>query len=174
MSKTTNLRYCRLCGNEKVRGEKPCAKCRAVIEGTLLAGYQHWQEADGRYGKCCGGLSSDRDYRYLHFHSEGFNDTYPQVTRGKRKGQEPGRGPFVSVEAGIDFYATEARTYYIHDTGHDVGSTVFGEAVAYGDSEFWKKIEANLDRAAEAAFNDDWQSCRKCGSMFFESCGCEE
>jgi hypothetical protein len=172
MSKTTNLHYCRLCGNEKVRGEKPCAKCRAVIEGPLAWAYKRWQEADDRYGKCCGGLSTEKDH--LHFHSEGFNDTYPQVTRGKRKGQEPRRGPFVSVEAGISFYANEAQTYFIHDTGNDVGSTDFGEAINYSDLDFWKKIEANLNRAAESAFNNDWLTCRKCGNMFYETCGCTE
>jgi hypothetical protein len=165
-------RYCPLCGNKQVTDDKPCAKCRAIVEGPLAEAYKRWLEAGNDFRMCCGGLSSAG--RYLYFHGKYFDDVYPKVTRGRRKGQGVRRGPYVEVEHGIDFFADHAGTWYRHDTGNDVGSTPYGEDVPYADPEFWKKLEANFDHAAEAAFNDDWQTCRRCGNHFFESCGCED
>lgn len=167
-------RYCPLCGNEKVTGDQPCAKCRAVVEGPLAGAYKHWLEAGEMYRMCCGGLATDKTH--LHFHGKYFDDHYPKVTRGPRKGQEPKRGPTVAVEHGIDFYAEGAETYYIIDTDSRVDSTHYGKAVPYSNKEFWPSLAENFDHAAEAAFNDGWLTCRSCGYHYtteWGGCGCK-
>jgi hypothetical protein len=97
------------------------------------------------------------DTTHIHFHSKYGDSAYPQEV-------EDGEAQ-TCVECGINLYDSHAQAYYIIDTDHCVESFAYGPEIPYGLGEegFLKVASLILNEAAEAAQNDGWLSCEKCG-----------
>lgn len=143
--------FCKLCGNRNGSATDTCDECRALtVNGWLAEAFRRWTEQGERTSKCCGRMSSDKTHIYFHGkHWECSTET-------------------VTVEMGVSFYHDQARTYYIRDFDHYCDSEEYGEPIAYLDPAFWEKLDAQLDRAAEAADAADLMSCEECG---YHYCG---
>jgi len=159
--------YCKICGNEKVPeyGDvcEPCQKY--VVNGWLAEAHRRWEECNERHGRCCGNLSyvfgrdrdpAERERGYLFFHGKHW--------QGSHKG--------VCVEYGASFYDDHARTYYLRDFDSTCDSEEYGEKILYLDPNFWEKLDAQLDKAPEAAWNAGLNSCDVCGYHYFDEPCC--
>jgi hypothetical protein len=150
--------YCEYCGNVKVPDyRQPCNACGSVLYGKLSVAWEIYKtlEVEGR--RCCGGLSSDKSH--LHYHSK-YGDSNYEGT---------------SVEMGTNLYDDHATTYWIFDADSFSDSNEYGDPIRYDDPEFWTKLSAQLDQAAEAAWNSDVCSCEHCGYHYHVGngpCGC--
>lgn len=158
-------RYCILCGNEQTASKDGIGEaCQPLIKGPLAVPYAKWMECGGRYSRCCGRIGTEKDH--LYFHGDGWECSY--------KPMEEMDG--TSVEMGVSFYADHAATYYIRDFGNYSDSQEYGEDLPYDIEGFWEKLDAQLDKAAEFAWNNDLLSCERCGNHYVASngpCGCE-
>lgn len=117
-----------------------------------------------RQRKCCGKLNypfgrdeapDARERGHLFFHGKYMEGTHEDT----------------HVEYGVSFYSDHARTYYLRDFDSYCDSEEYGEEIPYLDPEFWQKLEAQLDRAPEAAYNADLCSCEACGYHFIAGNG---
>lgn len=170
----TTLPYCVLCGNEKARNVKRIGmRCKKLIYGSLYRPYSYWYEAERRFKMCCGGIDSFKSG--LFFHSEEFDCSYPEDSSNKDFQ--------VCVECGINFYKEGAEAYYIFDNDTYCDSRVFSNFVPYTkrkqpkfDEQFWEGIQKELEKGAEAAWNDDILTCQHCGYHYHNSepCQCQE
>lgn len=141
--------FCKLCRNRNDTSTDVCAECRGLVEGWLAEAYRRWIEQADRAGRpCCGRMSSDKTH--IYFHGKGWECETDAV----------------GVEMGVSFYHDQARTYYIRDFDSYCDSEEYGKPISYLDPEFWEKLDAQLDRAAEAADATDLESCDECGYHF--------
>lgn len=161
--------YCELCGNEKTTAEDKIGDaCRKLIEGPLARPYAFWKQCGEDTRRCCGGIGTEKDH--IFFHSKYWDTSYPP----KAAQDDPLQ---VGVEMGASFYVDCAATYYIRDFDSYTDSEEYGERIPYpaevGDEAFWAKLDEQLDRAAEFAFNSDILTCLHCGYHYSEECSCE-
>ena len=158
---------CTLCRNTNDSTTDICTLCREAIEGDLQTPYRYWQECNQRYRMCCGGISHDR--KSFYFHGKGFECEYPE-----RKDRLEGDSS-ACVEMGVNFNDSGASTYYIIDTDTSTDSSEYGETIPYpkgkGHERFWKAIDKQLDKAAEAAWNADLLTCGVCGYHYYSPNG---
>lgn len=156
------MRYCSYCGNVKVMDDKPCAACNAVLTGPLDLAHKVWLKLSETDRRCCGSLATDKSH--LLFHGKYWEGSYPEDNST------------VSVECGVSLFANHAQTYYIYDTDGDCGGTDYGDTIPLPDPDneaswnaFYVALHAQLDKAAEAAFNNDLYDCETCG--YHAHCG---
>ena len=137
---TATAIYCTLCRNTNDSANDICTLCREAIEGDLQTPYRYWQECNQRYRMCCGGISHDRKSFYFLAHAWRW---------------------------GVNFNDSGASTYYIIYPDTSTDSSEYGETIPYpkgkGHERFWKAIDKQLDKAAEAAWNADLLTCGVCG-----------
>jgi len=180
--------YCRLCRNAPVApvraerivqdgqevlrlsGGAPhslCEKCDSQVRhGWLAAAYEHFREAQERFGRgCCFGLNyafgrdeapDAREHGHIYLHPKGWEGSYRQV----------------GVEFGVSFHDDHARTYFLRDFGDVADSEEYGEHIAYLDPQFWAKLEAQADSAPKAAWESGLSNCGACGYHTFDRCEC--
>jgi len=107
-----------------------------------------------KHSKCCSGWRRDLWY----FHGKGWECQYweSQAT--------------VCVEMGVNLDLEGATTYWIFDNDTTTTSEDYGETIPYPEEdepEEWEKwhtkLTAQLDQAAEAAWNSDVLTCSVCG-----------
>ena len=157
----SNLRtilYCNLCGNETTPDRDGIgAECRPLIHGDLKEAWAHYMKCAEENRVCCSRVNSERTGIYMH--GRYWEGSYPLT----KKGTPRRRGLFVCVEFGVTFYADCAATYYLRDFDHYCDSEEYGDAIPYADPDFWSKLNAQLDKAPEAAWHSDLLSCGKCG-----------
>lgn len=168
-------RYC-LCGNEPVdktgidgTGELG-PKCAELVKGPLFKSYAVYQMIREGYRQCCGGISrfdsTSDDKVEFNFHGEYWHGSY---------GDEP---MVVEVEFGVSLLRDHAETYYIYDSDKASfsESQVYGEPIPYSSPTFMEDLDAQLDRAPEAAWNADILSCNVCGDHYYTPNGscCDE
>src|SRR4051794_36128387 len=106
---------------------------------------QHYSQASERFRRCCGGLSSDKTHYY--FHGKDFQFSHPKDYAHP-----------TSVEGGFVFRAEGACCYYIFDAetfseSFEYGPGQDGSLIPYDAPDFWDKLAALVDRAAEVAWN---------------------
>jgi hypothetical protein len=152
---TTISSYCTLCGCSAsfkaitTIDTRLCKPCKAIVSGPLKQAFKLWLEMGKDHTRCCGGLSSDKTH--LYFHGRHWDSSYG----------EPGLR--VSVEMGISFYAHKATTYYMRDFDHHCDSEEYGQAFLYRGMTFFKRIDKQLNQAAQFAFGSDLLTCEVCG-----------
>lgn len=164
-----NLRtilYCKLCGNETIPDVRGIgAECREQIKGPLRDAYRHFMKCAEDNPVCCSGINWERTSLYIH--AKWWEGSYPLT----KTGQPRKRGPYVWVEFGVNFHEDHATTYYIRDFDSYCDSVVYGDPIPYSDPEFWSKLNTQLDKAPEAAWNSDLLSCGRCGYHMTEPHG---
>jgi hypothetical protein len=168
----TSGAYCTYCGNMHVDDySRPCAACNAVLRGELSLAWEVYKTLQLEHRQCCGGLSSGKGN--LYFHGKHWECSYPTSEMRKKKGWKGCSS--VGVEMGVELHADHAATYWIFDNDSTTDSTVYGDPIKYYDPEFWEKLNAQLDQAAEEAWNSDILSCEHCGYHYHVGngpCGC--
>ena len=152
-------RSCALCGNERPQNkiDKNCLvgkKCLSLITTTLSRQYLFWKEANERYGN--GGYGLGRFTDCLFFQASGWKQC-PLTIWGKPRVR---RGP-ASIEMGVMFNQEDdeigqVKTFYTASGWQSL--TTYGDAFLYPkdvkDKWFWRKLERQLDGAAQAVFDD--------------------
>lgn len=117
--------------------------------GFYFAG-SFYDAAKKRYGVCCTGWNEEG--QYYHLHGKGWESTYPK--EGERQ---------ACVEMGVEFYIDGVQTYYLRDFDHYADSENYGARIPYpespDDEAFWKKLEAQLDQAAQVAYDRGLTTC---------------
>lgn len=138
----------------------------------------HYEEARERYRNCCGGVvkTFEGEATHYYYHGKDFQFSYPP----ERDYPHP-----THVEGGFVFYPDGARCYYIFDAETMSESFEFGlngpsigpdGLIPYAAPDFWERLDALVDTAAEVAFNSDIWSCTVCGYNYHAGNGpcCEE
>ena len=154
--------YCCMCGNVRSSDRSPCVFCREALSGRLSRAYEIYRtlqvESRGE-----GGLTMSRSHLY-------FN--------GGDAGRYPEDGDsYVHCEMATHLHPDHAETAWIYDDDSNTESHVYGDAIRYDDPDFWEKLEAQLDKGPEEAWNRDIQSCPDCGyhfSVVWGTCKCED
>lgn len=164
-------RHCEICHNEPV-SSGVCDLCKAhVIEGPLREAYLKWLEVRANNGRCCMGLSyvagpfaapERRAEGNLYFHGKYWDNGYE------------GQNDNVFVEYGLGFYKDHARTYFLRESYSLADSHEYGDPIPYSLPDFWERVDAQLDTAAEAAYEDGLRSCEHCEYHYYDECGCVE
>lgn len=148
--------WCKQCGNEEVDPNTDCIceKCKAVWAGWPLAA-KALEVVHMFDDSCCEGFEWNRSHYY--FHGKGWEWSNEDV----------------SVEAGVNFFADCATTYWTFDSDSVVESHVYGDNFPYpaaDDSEGWQewyaKLEEQLTKSADAARDMDVVSCSECGCHY--------
>jgi hypothetical protein len=153
------MNYCKLCGNEHVTDQEPCAKCVEALR-TLPVPHKLWLQLGERQSRCCGGFNTAKTG--LHFHGKHWASSYPP------------EGQSVTVEMGVEFRKDGAHTYYIRDFDSYCDSEEYGPIIPYTKritEAFWHKLDIQLDKAAEAAWNADLLTCAECGYHYHSANG---
>jgi len=148
----TGRRYCTLCGNaEEITPGQPCPDCTVVVTTELAEAKRLYDRLSEAWGRCCGGLSSDKSHLYLH------PKQFGEVSRGE--------GFFeIGVECGLKLYADRAEGYWLFDNDSTCMDMPLDGVVAYpsgptGWEVFLEQAGNLLESAADQADGAGFGQC---------------